>query len=140
MIVALDTSVAVDLLRGRRPDGAEALDRARRSGHQACLPSLVAHELIAGALLSAQPHRRMREVEALLGEIPDADFTTTDAQSSAAVLVRLQKAGRRIGVVDTLIGGQALARGWTLMTGNVRHFAQIDGLQVIEWADLGPFA
>ena len=67
----------------------------------------------------------------------EADFTTGDAKVSAAVVAKLQKAGRRIGVVDTLIGGQAMARGWTLVTGNVRHFALIDGLDVVDWADFG---
>ena len=38
-----------------------------------------------------------------------------------------------IGFYDVLIAGQALARGWTVVTANVREFSKASGLKVIDW-------
>ena len=45
----------------------------------------------------------------------------------------LRRLGRSIGDIDTLVAGQALARGWTVVTGNVSHFGRVEGLSLIDW-------
>ena len=45
----------------------------------------------------------------------------------------LEKRGTPIGNSDTLIAGQALARGMTLVTHNTREFARVPGLQLEDW-------
>lgn len=42
---------------------------------------------------------------------------------------------RRIGRADLLIASITLAQGATLVTRNLRHFRQVPGLQVENWAD-----
>jgi tRNA(fMet)-specific endonuclease VapC len=48
--------------------------------------------------------------------------------------LRQVKALRKIGRADLLIASIALARRATLVTRNLRHFSQIPGLQVEDWA------
>jgi tRNA(fMet)-specific endonuclease VapC len=38
-----------------------------------------------------------------------------------------------IGPFDTLIAGQALARGMTLVTANMREFSRVEGLRLEDW-------
>ena len=52
---------------------------------------------------------------------------------SATVRANLRRRGLNIGAYDLLIAGQALARGWTVVTANTREFARIEGLNVIDW-------
>jgi tRNA(fMet)-specific endonuclease VapC len=39
-----------------------------------------------------------------------------------------------IGPYDTLIAGQALARGYTLVTANYREFSRVEGLLWEDWS------
>ena len=48
--------------------------------------------------------------------------------------LRQAKALRKIGRADLLIASIALARQATLVTRNLRHFRQISGLRVEDWA------
>jgi len=47
----------------------------------------------------------------------------------------LRKKGRPVDDMDLLIGVTALAHGFTLVTRNTRHFADIDGLSLQNWVD-----
>lgn len=51
-----------------------------------------------------------------------------------AVRAMLEKAGRRIGVMDTLIAVHAKELGLTVITGNVAHFGKVRGLDVENWS------
>ena len=46
----------------------------------------------------------------------------------------MQRAGLPIGGNDLLIAAHAKSRGVTLVTGNVREFARVEGLHVERWA------
>ena len=65
------------------------------------------------------------------------EFDADDARIAGGVRARLQRSGRPIGPIDALIAGHALARGWTVVTRNVRHFGRVEGLPLIDWV-IGP--
>ena len=46
-----------------------------------------------------------------------------------------RQAPKKIGRADLLIACIALAHGETLVTRNVRHFKQVPGLTIENWAD-----
>ena len=134
-MLSLDTSAAIDILKMRsgretRVRFAAALDAGRRI----FVSSLVVHELMTGALKSERPPEHMQRLDNLLRRLEVTDFSADDAISSARVRADLEGAGRAIGVVDTLIAGQALARGWTVVTKDVKHFIRVDGLVLIDWS------
>jgi tRNA(fMet)-specific endonuclease VapC len=60
-------------------------------------------------------------------------FDAGDARAAGILRGHLAAKGETIGLVDTLIAGQALARGLVLVTHNVREFARVPGLQVEDW-------
>jgi tRNA(fMet)-specific endonuclease VapC len=133
LILSLDANVLVDLANRQRPQVRQAYDNAVVAGDEFVACAFAAHELILGAVISDRPARQLEVAERLLAGLAVAPFTLEDARSTAELRRRLRVAGRPIGSVDTLIAGQALGRGWTVVTANRREFERVEGLHVIDW-------
>lgn len=69
----------------------------------------------------------------LAGGIKVLPFDDEDARISGKIRAELAKTGNRIGEYDTLIGGQCLRHGLTLVTNNLSEFARIRGLHCVDW-------
>ena len=52
---------------------------------------------------------------------------------AARLRFELEKQGRQIGPLDTLIAGTVLASGATLVTHNVKEFSRVAGLRIEDW-------
>lgn len=137
MILSLDANVLIDLANRRRPKVRQAYDRAVAAGDEFVACAFAAHELIFGAAISGRPAQQLEVAEQLLAGLAVAPFTLEDARSTAELRRRLRSAGRPIGPVDTLIAGQALGRGWAVVTANTREFERVEGLRVIDWTAPG---
>lgn len=135
--LSLDTSVLVDLMRARTRTVMRAYERARESDQPLMVSSLVLHELVSGAQSAARPEAEMLKIDQIVMPLTLVDFTPNDAFVTGRLRADLRRLGRPIGDLDTLIAGQALARGWTIVTGNVRHFAQVDALPIVDWSRSG---
>ena len=131
---ALDSSVAIEVLRARP-------NRQIRNYMQAALEvaeplwisSIVVHELMTGALKGDRVTQDLERLDQLLSRLTIAEMTADDAISAARVGVELERRGTKIGPLDTLIAGQALARDWALVTTDLQHFLRVDGLTIIDW-------
>ncbi len=137
MTLSLDTSEVVHLLRSPIRTTQATLDQAILSGFELIVSPVVRHELVSGALMSAAPERRLAQLEELLVQMAEPDFTPEDASASGRLRAVLLRRGEPIGDLDTMIAGQALSRGWTVVTRNVRHFGRVAGLPLIDWS-VGP--
>ncbi len=95
------------------------------------LPAPVLFELYYGAYKSSQTTRNLE----LLGRMAfeTVPFDAADARAAGSVRNQLEAAGCPIGPYDLLIAGQALARGLTLVTANVREFQRVGGLDCEDW-------
>lgn len=137
MILSLDTSIWIDLLRRRNAGIVARFSDAALRQVPMVVSALVMHELETGLILAGSSDRRRVQLATLLAQSTVIDFASEDSRVSGALRARLRVAGTPIGEIDTLIAGQALARGWTVVTGNVRHFGRVEGLPIIDWA-VGP--
>ncbi len=99
------------------------------------MSSVVLHELISGAMGGRKPDAEMLKVQRLLDLVAVVEFSQEDAVASGRVRADLRLRGRPIGDIDTLIVGQALAREWTVVTGNIAHFGRVEGLSLIDWSE-----
>ena len=124
----LDTNAVIALLKGH--PGVQARIRQHRPGDFA-MSAIVAHELYFGAYRGTRSVENLARVDALRFEV--LDFDREDARNAGQLRAVLAAAGAPIGPYDVLIAGQALARGWTVVTANTHEFARIDGLNVIDW-------
>ncbi len=123
----LDTSVCVDLLRGRVVD-------ARLPAASECVLSVITvAELEVGVRRSIRPSAQRKAVDAFtaLFEVLPWDLQTTGHYGE--LRVDLERRGVAIGPLDMLIAAHALRLGATLVTGNAQEFRRVGGLSCLEW-------
>ncbi len=115
--VLADADVLIDYAAGT---GAAALvERLIHSGRLR-VPAVAFYELWRGA--DSEDDRA--EMRRLLAGVPVVWFTRHDAEAAAGVWGGLTERQRvQVGDRDILIAGTALARGWSLLTRNGRHYA-----------------
>jgi tRNA(fMet)-specific endonuclease VapC len=123
----LDTSVCVELLRGRVP--AVPLPEAP----DCVLSVITVAELEVGIRRSARPAAQRRAVQAFtdLFEVLSWDVETTGHYGE--IRVDLERRGVVIGPLDMLIAAHARRLAATLVTANVREFSRVAGLSCLEW-------
>ncbi len=99
------------------------------------ISQIVLFELEYGNEKSLFPDKGRRRLQVFLREgIEVLDFQAQDAEAAARIRAILEARKESIGPYDTLIAGQALARGLTLVTSNQREFSRVDGLLWKDWA------
>jgi tRNA(fMet)-specific endonuclease VapC len=135
MKLALDTSVAIEVLRGGQPHYRAWLEQSQAVGATLHLSSIVFHELMFGAMVSARPEHQMERVGWLTSRMAIHPWMPDDAAEAARIRADLRKSGTVVGTMDTLIAGQALNNDWTLVTDNLREFVRIPNLQILDWSD-----
>ena len=60
-------------------------------------------------------------------------FDEKAAETYGLIRSQLEKTGKPIGSLDTLIGAHAQSIGVTLVTNNIREFKRIKSLKVVDW-------
>jgi predicted nucleic acid-binding protein len=69
----------------------------------------------------------------LLPNLPILPFDAAAANQYGKVRAQLERQGTPLGEADLRIAAVALAHGFTVITGNVRHFQRVPGLSVENW-------
>lgn len=126
----LDTSVCVDLIRGR------ASETDLPSTSECVLSVITVAELEVGIRRSARPAAQRQAVEAFTSFFEIVPWDLQTASYYGALRVDLEKRGLGIGPLDMLIAAHAHRLGATLVTGNIREFQHVAGLSCLEWANL----
>ncbi len=127
MILA-DTDVLIDYLAGAQP----VRDRiaAYVDTEQLQTTAVNCFELLSGAGPGKRGHAVRRLVEALVV----LSLDRAAAERAAEVRRKLERAGRPIGMGDSLIAGIALAHNLPLLTRNRSHFDRVEGLKLVDIA------
>lgn len=100
---------------------------------EVAIPAIVLYELEVGAAKSTQPRKRLDGLLELRRAARVLPFDEEAAHFAAGVRVRLERAGKPIGPLDTLIAGTALRYGATLVTHNTAEFSRVPGLRLADW-------
>lgn len=129
----LDSSACIAFLRNK-PAGTR--DRfGRWPADRAALSAVVLAELEFGIALSTHPAKGREGLDLLLQLAPVEPWTEDAARIYGPMRAKLHREGRQIGPLDMLIAAHALSLSLTLLTGNIREFEQVPGLQVISLDD-----
>lgn len=131
---SLDTHACLALINGTPATLREMVTEAVGEGSVLYVSSIVLHELWSGAAASGRPDDPQRMQAFLAGPIQVLPFDDADARAAGEVRARLQRAGTPIGACDTLIAGQALRRGLTVVTADCDDFSRVDDLRWEDWA------
>lgn len=126
----LDSNIVIYYFRDR---GRVVSNFLRASSSTLLLPSVVLYELQTGIKKAGSPRRRVAELNNFLDKVRVIDFDCDAADAASAVRTLLEARGTPIGPIDTLVAGVALSRDATLVTHNVREFARIPDLKIVDW-------
>lgn len=97
------------------------------------LSALVVAELIYGVHSAANPILARRKLDELLSSLTVVPFDIAAAEAYGRIRLALRRKGRPIGEVDMLIAAAAMSRGAILVTRNVQHFSEVEGLKIDDW-------
>jgi tRNA(fMet)-specific endonuclease VapC len=126
----LDTNTLIYFFRGQ---GRVAERLLATPPAEVAIPAISVYELEVGIAKSVQPAKRRRQFDELLDAFTVLAFDRVAAAAAAGVRFALEKAGRPIGPLDTLIAGTAIAHRATLVTHNTREFKRVSKLALIDW-------
>lgn len=108
---------------------------ARLGDQDAAISSVALVELVHGihrANTVQIRERRQEFIKELLADVPVYPFSQQMAFLAGRIDGEQQSQGIKIPIPDLLIGATALQLGYTVVTGNPRHFRMIPGLAVIQ--------
>ncbi|MFM5904064.1 MAG: type II toxin-antitoxin system VapC family toxin [Microbacteriaceae bacterium] len=127
----LDTDMSSYLLKGQRKVAPPIFHRGDSIG----ISSITVMELQYGVALAGVATDLLSRVTLFLDQIESFSFDDNAAGSAARVRGHLRSIGKPSGTYDILIAGHALALGATLVTNNTKHFENIPGLTLQNWAN-----
>ena len=90
-------------------------------------------ELEFGLSKSTKPEQNRNRFQEFLLPFDIIPFDSTAAIEYGMVRHHLEKAGKPIGPLDTLIAAHALALGVCLVTNNEKEFSRVPGLEIENW-------
>ena len=133
MIFMLDTDICSYIMRDQAGSLLSTLHAKSSEGHDMCISVITYQELRFGAERagSAKYHQRIDSFRKRIDVI--ADWRTEQADTFARVQSALFAKGGPIGFTDTMIASHALTLDATLVTNNIRHFSQVEGLRHESW-------
>jgi|ERR1700741_829240 tRNA(fMet)-specific endonuclease VapC len=126
----LDSNLLIEVLRCRP---AKLRMKFNQEAAALATSSVVASELVFGALVSARPVENRAEVDQLLSRLAVLNFDRAAAEHAADIRAQLRKKGKSVGAYDALIAGHARSLGLELVTANLREFARVPGLRITAW-------
>jgi tRNA(fMet)-specific endonuclease VapC len=135
MAYLLDTNICVAAMNRRSPSVRDAMAAASRRGAMIGISTVVLFELAYGAHKGAHVNANTRMIRNLLAGAQIVPVDSDDAWMAGQIRADLEGAGTPMGAYDYLIAGQAVRRGMTLVTANVREFARVPGLDWENWAE-----
>jgi len=93
---------------------------------------MVYYEIRRG-LISNKAENKLKAFDKLCKKQNVIDITTTDLDKAAFIYAKRKSDGKMIDDADLLIAAQCVTNGYKLITNNVKHFDEIDGLLYENW-------
>ncbi len=131
----LDTDVLSNLMR-RSPSTSLIAKLASIDPERQFTTSITLGELVYGAHRAGPPRTAllMNAIETRLSSnLRVLPFDDQAARRYGAVRASLERQGSPLGDADLRIACIALARDLTVITGNIRHFQRVPGLEIDNW-------
>jgi len=126
----LDSNICIHIINDAND---KLIAKLVRHEGELCISTIVAAELKFGAAKSAAQKKNRAALADFLAPLEVLPFDEDAAESYGELRATLEKAGRPIGPLDTLIAAHALSLNATLVTNNLREFQRIKGLRVESW-------
>jgi tRNA(fMet)-specific endonuclease VapC len=129
----LDTNICIYLINAKPPHVLQQF-RAHPVG-EIGISSITVAELTYGVAKSRQRAQNQAALTQFLLSLSIVNFDERAATVYGSLRATLEQHGTPIGALDTLIAAQALSLEVILVTNNVREFARVEGLEIVNWAE-----
>jgi predicted nucleic acid-binding protein len=133
MKYALDSNILSYMLRNDDKVFSRYFETLNNGGR--CVIPLIAYYEVKRGLKAANATNKLHQFEKFYKALGTDDLSISDMDIATDIYARNKKTGRHIGDSDTIIAASCIARGYTLVTNNVKHFEHIDGLQLVNWTE-----
>ncbi|MFO7918075.1 MAG: type II toxin-antitoxin system VapC family toxin [Anaerolineae bacterium] len=131
----LDTNICIYLIREKPRRVIEQFETAVVG--DVAISAITVAELWYGVGKSQYRQKNQQALRKFLLPLVIVDFSQEAAVTYGKIRSELERSGRPIGPLDTLIAAQAVSLGLTLVTNNEKEFARVPGLALENWAAEG---
>lgn len=129
MSFLLDTNICSAYLRNERG----LFTRFNQHMGQLYLSRIVIAELYTWAYERNDTADMLDRIRQFTADLIVTEFDDLCAEQFGRLSTELRKHGTIVAPLDLLIGATAIARQQTLVTHNTRDFANIPGIQLVDW-------
>ena len=129
-MILLDTNICIHIINARPKSVLERFRQYRMGEIGIC--SVVAAELAYGVAKSGSSRNR-EALELFLAPLLILPFDEQAVWAYGDLRAELERQGRPIGSLDTMIAAHALSQQAVLVTNNTREFTRVPGLQLENW-------
>ena len=131
-MIMLDTNICIYIINAKPPTVLQRFRDYRMGEVGVC--TVVAAELASGVAKSGSARNR-HALELFLAPLTLMPFDEAAVWAYGTLRSELERQGKQIGALDTMIGAHALSQQATLVTNNTSEFARIPGLRLDNWVD-----
>ena len=131
MSYLLDTNICIYIINSRPANVLQRFHQERIGNIG--ISCITASELTYGVIKSGSEKNRLA-LEMFLAPLEIYSFDESVIWQYGEVRADLEKQGKPIGALDTMIAARALALNTILVTNNTREFSGVEGLHYENWA------
>ncbi len=129
-MVCIETTFAVDLLRGINKEAKEKLAILEGNAEEISISTPSVVELIAGSILNPKVENEKDKVIEFISSFIALDLDIDSAIKAGEIGAELIKRGEKIQIEDIMIAAITMQNNETLVTRNKKHFEKIRGLRI----------
>ena len=136
MIYALDSNIIIRYLRNDKTV-LKNFDTAATHGDTLIVSKMVDYEVKRGFRIVNAPAKESAYMVLTepAGRCEIEDMDSRSWKQAEKIYAELYQKDFTIGELDILIAAHCLVNGYTLVTHNTKHFKDIEGLQMVDWAE-----
>ena len=131
-MILLDTNICIYIINAKPPTVLQRFRDYPMGEVGVC--TVVAAELAFGVAKSGSARNR-HALELFLAPLTLMPFDEAAVWAYGTLRAELERQGKQIGALDTMIAAHALSQQATLVTNNTSEFARVPGLRLENWVD-----
>ena len=124
-----DTSFLIDIMKSDN-EAIKKAEETEKNGSTIAVTSISIFELFVGVALSIKQEQERNKINRILNELSIISFDEDSAREAGKIFAQKRNNGSTIEPEDSMIAGVCLRRNEILITRNVKHFKDIDGLRI----------
>jgi len=124
-----DTSFLIDIMKSDK-DAIRKAEEIEKKGNTIAVTSITIFELFIGVSLSIKQDQERNKINRILNGLSIISFDEDSAREAGKIYAQKRKNGAAIEPEDSMIAGICSRRNEILITRNIKHFSDIEGLRV----------